>query len=196
MTFSIDTLIDDVLIELILILPVHDVLNIRKVRGNPKSLDLLTNFLFTSLQTCKRLSFLTRIRTVWSTKFRVEVVQRKLPIPGNYLPFRDLPTNDLEWRTLRAIQLEHKWERRSRQTALTTYLPVSNSAQQVILLPGGQNALTVHSNCITSWRVGLPSLSENAVVENLHTWASPSTIARAVRDNERSDCVAIEMNNE
>ena len=39
MTFSIDTLIDDVLIELILILPVNDVLNIRKVRANDVRFD-------------------------------------------------------------------------------------------------------------------------------------------------------------
>ena len=39
MTFSIDTLIDDVLIELILILPVNDVLNIRKVRANDVPFD-------------------------------------------------------------------------------------------------------------------------------------------------------------
>ena len=148
------------------------------------------------LQTCKRLSFLTRIRCVWSTKFRVEVVQQKLPIPGSYLPFRDLPANDLEWRTLRALQLQNKWERRSRQTALCTFLPLPNGAQQVLLLPGGQDVLTIHPNCITSWRVGLPSLSENASVENLHTWVSPSPIARVVRDNERADYVAVEVKDE
>ncbi|CAL1711038.1 unnamed protein product [Somion occarium] len=153
MSLLVDTLVDDVLIQLILTLPVPDVLSIRK--------------------TCKRLSYLTKLRTIWCTKFHTEVVRRKLPIPGSYLPFTDLPTADLEWKTLRALQLENKWRRISRHTALTSVLPVSEPVEKVILLPGGYHTLTVHTDRI------------------VRCWMSPGIITNVVRDLELPDRIAV-----
>ncbi|KAI0075601.1 hypothetical protein K474DRAFT_1371847 [Panus rudis PR-1116 ss-1] len=168
-----DSLIDDVLIHLITLLPVEDLLTFRK--------------------TCKRFADLTKLRTVWCQKFTADVLQKNLPIPGSYLPFVDIPANELEWRTLRALSLSKKWRFPSRQTQRTVTLPLTDSTvRDVFLLPGGQHALTVHADCLTAWAMSLPIPKKDTIVTKIASWKLSPSGSHVVCDRSQPNRIAMQ----
>lgn len=190
MCLTLVTLLDDVLLHLLSILPLSDVLHIRQVSLHFLCCAFRANH-SQSIQTCKRMSFLTKLRTVWCDKFVLEVLSKNLPIPGDLLPFEELSGDDLEWRTRQALLLDRGWRIRTLSDPVNiTLSPPKEAATQVFLLPGGHGAVTVHPRSALLWLIEPTSTSKYSVKQSAE-WNFPVAGCEVVRDTDYSDHIAI-----
>ncbi|TCD67618.1 hypothetical protein EIP91_012183 [Steccherinum ochraceum] len=171
---TLDQLIDDVLLQLFLGLPLTDLLSVR--------------------QTCKRLSHLTKLRIIWYKRFSLEVLDKHLPVPGPFLPVNDIAANELEWRTRRALQLDKYWRAPPRHSLPSLQLPLSDGEdlQKTILLYGTDGLLTVHDHKLRLWQVDASSPSAERRTRLAAEWVSPTPITEVVRDALFSSCIAVQ----
>lgn len=142
-------------------------------------------------QTCKRLSHLTKLRIIWYRRFSAEVLEKHLPIPGPFLSVHDIPSNDLEWRTRRALQLDKCWQSPSRHAL--SHAPLqgldSEDVQKVILLYGTSSILAVLSNKLQLWEVDLFACRPQRVARLGGEWISSNLVA-VQRDTFYSNHIA------
>lgn len=163
---GLDSLVDDVLIQILSILPVWDLLNIRR--------------------TSKRFEALTHVLNVWHNIFVREVIKCGRPIPGYSFfptprllqlfspsadcicePSRDIvEASDLEARTLHALRLDKHWKFSLNQPGFTELESFQHThqlvtpASNVYLLPGGRFVITTHQDRTLCWDLGFPRSSE------------------------------------
>ncbi|KAH7921516.1 hypothetical protein BV22DRAFT_727175 [Leucogyrophana mollusca] len=150
---SLDGLVDDVLIQVLQTSSVSTILSLR--------------------QTSKRYYFLTGLRCIWYAKFCTEVLARNLPIPGPSHSLSVLHSEELEYRTLRALYLQRKWPRLSPQVHAASSRK-SDPVDQVVLIQGGAQVLTVHANRVVCWDIGGGSGdSVSPGVRRIAEWSSP-----------------------
>lgn len=134
---------------------------------------------------------LTKLRTVWCDKFLLEVLSKNLPIPGDLLPFEELSGDDLEWRTRQALLLDRGWRVRTLNDPVSlTLSPPKEGATQVILLPGGHGAVTVHPHSALLWLIEPTGKSKYSVKQSAE-WNFPVAGCQVVRDSAYSDHIAI-----
>jgi len=174
MTASLIDLLDDVLIHLFTVITVPDILTLRL--------------------TCKRLSLVSKLRIIWCNKFQAEVQERKLPIPGSLLPLSDISAEDLEWRTRRALRLERQWSVPTPDvtTSLSLDLPEKH-VREVMLMPGGNVALTVHRDRISLWEYDhSPAMSQRTMLHSADwLFPNPGSDNHVVRDSALTNHIAI-----
>ncbi|KAI0795030.1 hypothetical protein C8Q75DRAFT_730854 [Abortiporus biennis] len=167
--YSIVDLHDDVLIHLFSLIPVSDILTVR--------------------QTCRRFSCLTKLRIIWCNKFCTEVLSKKLPIPGSLCPFDKITGEDLEWRTKRALRLERQWHTSSTVGASVSLALPKKDVKKVLLLPGGNEALTVHPDFVQLWQRDATTLE--LAMKPTASWIFAEQDSTVVRDSACSDRIAV-----
>jgi hypothetical protein len=150
MAFSLELVVDDILIRVFGMLPLRDVLSMRRV--NNARVTPLPSALTRFPQTSKRLKAITHLRTIWHNQFCFEVLSKGLPIPGIAIPLQEISALDLEWRTRLAARVQKMWTR-----PVVPLRPVLHrgipAAQQVALWTGGRELLTLHSGGFITWRL-------------------------------------------
>ncbi|KAG0702552.1 hypothetical protein DFH29DRAFT_1046259 [Suillus ampliporus] len=166
---SFDNLADDVLIQILQTLSVREILTLR--------------------QTSKRYYFLSKLRCIWCAAFCTEVLARHLPPPGPSRPLHVLSSADLEHRTLLALSLERRWPRSTPNVVVSSRK--RETVDQILLIPGGTQVLTVHGNKVVYWLIsGQPGASHK--LQKIGEWSSPSDDACVVvKDMECQGIVAI-----
>ncbi|KAL5521117.1 hypothetical protein ACEPAG_9039 [Sanghuangporus baumii] len=190
----LDTLVDDVLIHILSLLPVWDVLHLR--------------------QTSKRLEALSRVRAVWRALFERDVLTCHRPIPGlSFTPtprllqlcaldsssesldnaeFYDdkydvtrelIEASDLEARTLHALRLDKSWNTSTTSIAtscLTPNVPNTEASKSrlrtfqtpspvldIFLFPGGRFVVSLHADRLRCWDLGVPHASGSGKLQDL-----------------------------
>ncbi|KAG1721866.1 uncharacterized protein EDB91DRAFT_229269 [Suillus paluster] len=165
----LDDLVDDILIQIFQALSVREILTLRR--------------------TSQRYYSLSKLHCVWYAAFCTEVLARHLPPPGPSRSLRALSSADLEYRTLLALSLERRWSRS------TANVIVSNRdreiVDQIVLIPGGMQILTVHGNKVVYWLISEQSGASHEL-QKVGEWSSPSDDACIVlKDIERHGIIAI-----
>ncbi|KAH7904936.1 hypothetical protein BJ138DRAFT_1106399 [Hygrophoropsis aurantiaca] len=152
---SLNDLVDDVLIQVLQTSSPQTILSLRK--------------------TSRRYYFLTKVWCIWYEKFRTEVLARNLPIPGPSHSISLLRAAELEYRTLRAIYLQRRWPR-LRAHAYTANTTNRELVDQVILIRGGTQILTVHMNKLACWAIDdrNPMDDMPSRLTQVAEWSSPS----------------------
>ncbi|KAL5504944.1 hypothetical protein ACEPAH_7607 [Sanghuangporus vaninii] len=190
----LDTLVDDVLIQILSLLPVWDVLRLR--------------------QTSKRLEALSHVRVVWRALFERDVLTCHRPVPGlsftltprllqlcaldsssesldnpefyddKYDVTRELiEASDLEARTLHALRLDKSWNTSATSTVTanpTLSIPnakTSESRQRtfqtpspvldIFLFPGGRFVVSLHADRLRCWDLGVPHANSSGKLQDL-----------------------------
>ncbi|KAL5483485.1 hypothetical protein ACEPAI_8717 [Sanghuangporus weigelae] len=190
----LDSLVDDVLIHILSLLPVWDVLHLR--------------------QTSKRLEALSRVRAVWRALFERDVLTCHRPIPGlSFTPtprllqlcaldsssesldnpeFYDdkydvtrelIEASDLEARTLHALRLDKSWNTSTTSIAtsgLTPNVPNIKTSEShlrtfqtpspvldIFLFPGGRFVVSLHADRLRCWDLGVPHASSSGKLQDL-----------------------------
>ena len=189
----LDTLIDDVLIQIISLLPAWDVLHLR--------------------QASKRLEALSHVRAVWRALFERDVLTCRRPIPGlsftptprllqlcaldastedlDRLEFCDdkynvtrqlIEASDLEARTLHALRLDRSWNGSATSIATSVPTPDVSDASgtsesrlrkfqtpspvfDIFLFPGGRFVVSLHADRLRCWDLGVPHASRSGKVQ-------------------------------
>ncbi|THH30976.1 hypothetical protein EUX98_g3218 [Antrodiella citrinella] len=173
---TLDQLIDDVLLELMITLPLPDLLTLR--------------------QTCKRLFHVTKLRIIWYRRLSLDVLSKELPIPGPIVPVHCIPSTDLEWRTRKALQLEKSWKSPPRRYLPYTQLPASADeiVRKVILLHGTNNVVTALENKLQVWQVDATGPQSSRTARMTGEWMalSSSSGLTVVRDSSCTNHVAVQ----
>lgn len=145
-------------------------------------------------QTSKRYYFLSKLRSVWYAAFCTEVLARHLPPPGPSYSLRALPSADLEYRTLLALSLEKRWPRSTPNVIISSRK--RETIDQILLIPGGTQVLTVHRNKVVYWLIsGQPGATYK--LQKAGEWSSPSNDACiVVKDTEGQGIIAIGCRNQ
>ncbi|KAL5532297.1 hypothetical protein ACEPAF_5866 [Sanghuangporus sanghuang] len=188
----LDMLVDDVLIQILSLLPTWDVLHLR--------------------QTSKRLEALSHVRAVWRALFERDVLTCHRPIPGlsftptprllqlcaldsssesldnpefyyddKYHVTRELiEASDLEARTLHAVRLDKSWN--TSATSIATAKPTPNAKTSesrqrtfqtpspvldIFLFPGGRFVVSLHADRLRCWDLGVPHASSPGKFQDL-----------------------------
>lgn len=168
-TSSLDSLVDDILLSIFQTLSVKEILTLRR--------------------TSKRYYFLSKHRSVWYAAFCTEVLARHLPPPGPSHSLHALPSADLEYRTLLALSLEKLWPRSTPNVIVSSRR--RETVDQILLIPGGTQVLTVHGNKVVYWLIsGRPGVTYK--LQKVGEWLSPSDDACiAVKDIDGQGIIAI-----
>ncbi|KAG1741671.1 hypothetical protein EDB19DRAFT_1704482 [Suillus lakei] len=166
---SLDNLVDDILLQIFQFLSVQEILTLRR--------------------TSKRYYFLSKLRNVWYTAFCTEVLARHLPPPGPSHSLYALRSADLEHRTLLALFLEKRWPRTKPNVVVSSRK--RETVDQILLIPGGTQVLTVHGNKVVYWLIsGQPGATHK--LQKVGEWSSPSDDAcMVVKDTEGQGIIAI-----
>lgn len=168
-TSSLDNLVDDIVIRIFQTLSVREILTLRR--------------------TSKRYYFLSRFRSVWYAAFCTEVLARHLPPPGPSCSIRALNSADLEHRTLLALSLEKRWSRSTPNVIASS--KQRETVDQILLIPGGTQILTVHGNKVIYWLVS-GQTGATYKLQKVEEWLSPSDDACiVVKDTEGQGIIAI-----
>lgn len=167
-TFSLDILADDILIQILQTLSVRGILTLRC--------------------TSKRYHSLSKLHCVWYAVFCAEVLARRLPPPGPSCSLGALSSADLEYRTLLALSLERRWSRSKANVIISSR--ERETVDQIVLVPGGMQVLTVHGNKVMCWLIsGKPGSHE---LQSIGTWSLPGDdTCIVVKDMERQGIIAI-----
>ncbi|KAG2365818.1 hypothetical protein BDR07DRAFT_599486 [Suillus spraguei] len=167
-TSSLDKLVDDILIQILQALSVREILTLRC--------------------TSKRCYSLSKFHCVWSAVFCTEVLARHLPPPGPSCSLSALSSADLEHRTLLALSLERRWSRSKANIIVSS--SEQEAVDQIVLVPGGMQVLTVHRNKVVWWLIsGKPGSHE---LQHIGAWSLPSDdVCIVVKDMEHQGIVAI-----
>ena len=151
---------------------------------------------FILLQTCKRLSGLTKLRIIWYQRISFEVLAKNIPIPGPLLPVTDIPANDLEWRTRRALKLDNYWRAPSKHSLpprIDFPSPSPEDVRHIMLLYGTDDILTVLSNKLCLWHVDDTPQCSPRTARLTEEWISPSSEFRVARDTIDPCRVAVQL---
>ncbi|KAG1883781.1 hypothetical protein F4604DRAFT_1736446 [Suillus subluteus] len=169
-TSSLDKLADDILIQILQTLSVRGILTLRC--------------------TSKRYYSLSKLHCVWYAVFCAEVLARHLPPPGpsSSCSLSALSSADLEYRTLLALSLERRWSRSKANVIVSSR--ERETVDQIVLVPGGMQVLTVHGNKVVCWLIsGKPGSYE---LQNIGAWSLPGDdTCIIVKDMERQGIIAI-----
>ncbi|KAG1768895.1 hypothetical protein EV702DRAFT_1143371 [Suillus placidus] len=167
-TSSLDKLADDILIQILQALSVREILTLRC--------------------TSKRYYSLSKLRCVWYAVFCAEVLARHLPPPGPSCSLSALSSTDLEYRTLLALSLSLGWSRSKANVIVSS--GARETVDQIVLVPGGMQVLTVHGNKVVFWLIsGKPGSHE---LQNIEAWSLPGDDAcMVVKDMECQGIIAI-----
>ncbi|KAG1843656.1 hypothetical protein C8R48DRAFT_678696 [Suillus tomentosus] len=145
--------------------------------------------ILTLRQTSKRYYFLSRFRSVWYAAFCTEVLARHLPPPGPSCSLRTLNSADLEHRTLLALSLEKRWSRSTPNVIASSRQ--RETVDQILLIPGGTQILTVHGNKVIYWLIS-GQTGATYKLQKVEEWLSPSDDACiVVKDTEGQGIIAI-----
>lgn len=186
-TPSLDGLADDILIQILQVSSVREILTLRCVRllycylhVNPHASHLS--------QTSKRFYSLSKVYCVWYAVFCAEVLARRLPPPGPSCSLSALSSADLEYRTLLALALERRWSQSKANVIVSS--GEREIVDQIVLVPGGMQVLTVHGNKVVWWLIsGKPGSHE---LHNIGAWSLPSDdTCIVVKDMECQGIIAI-----
>ncbi|KAG1901523.1 uncharacterized protein F5891DRAFT_979354 [Suillus fuscotomentosus] len=167
-TPSLDGLADDILIQILQVSSVREILTLRC--------------------TSKRFYSLSKVYCVWYAVFCTEVLARRLPPPGPSCSLSALSSADLEYRTLLALALERRWSQSKANVIVSS--GEREIVDQIVLVPGGMQVLTVHGNKVMWWLIsGKPGSHE---LHNIGAWSLPSDdTCIVVKDMERQGIIAI-----
>lgn len=167
-TSSLDKLVDDILIQILQALSVREILILRR--------------------TSKRYYSLSKFHCVWSAVFCAEILARHLPPPGPACSLSTLSPADLEHRTLLALSLERRWSRSKANIIVSS--SEREAIDQIVLVPGGMQVLTVHRNKVVWWLIsGKPGSPE---LQHIGAWSLPNDdVCVVVKDMERQGIIAI-----
>ncbi|KAG1814653.1 uncharacterized protein BJ212DRAFT_344711 [Suillus subaureus] len=168
-TPSLDNLVDDILLQIFQILSVQEILTLRQV--GPSHLFPYESGHIHLSQTSKRYYLLSKLRSVWYVAFCTEVLARHLPPPGPLRALHALPSAELEHRTLLALSLEKRWPRSTPKVIVSSRK--RDTVDQILLIPGGTQVLTVHGNKVVYWLIsGQPGATQG--LQKVGEWSSPS----------------------
>lgn len=168
-TSSLDNLVDDILLQIFQTLSVQEILTLRR--------------------TSKRYYCLSKLRSVWYAAFCTEVLARHLPLPGPSRSLHALASADLEHRTLLALSLERRWPRSTPSVIVSSRK--RETVDQILLIPGGTQVLTVHGNKVVYWLIsGQPGATHK--LQKVGEWTSPSDdTCIVVKDMESQGIIAV-----
>ncbi|KAG8221670.1 hypothetical protein J3R82DRAFT_1955 [Butyriboletus roseoflavus] len=172
MANGLDTLVDDILIQILQALSVHAVLSLRK--------------------TSRRYYLLTKLRCVWHARFCADVLARNLPLPGPACPLSLLSATELERRTLRALHLHHAWPRLSANVLVSKHHHGAGArVDQVVFIPGGTELLTVQGDKVVHWLiVSWPGFAQG--LKHVGEWTPFEGVpCRVVKDGNVPGVIAI-----
>ncbi|KAG2136338.1 uncharacterized protein EDB93DRAFT_1254000 [Suillus bovinus] len=168
-TSSLDNLVNDILIKIFQTLSVQEILTLRR--------------------TSKRYYSLSKLRSVWYAAFCTEVLARHLPPPGPSCSLRALHSADLEHRTLLALSLQKRWPRCTPDVIVSS--KKRETVDQILLIPGGTQVLTVHGNKVIYWLIS-GQTGATRKLQRLGEWSSPSDdTCMVVKDKEGQGIIAI-----
>ncbi|KAG1835833.1 hypothetical protein DFJ58DRAFT_820277 [Suillus subalutaceus] len=112
--------------------------------------------------------------------FCTEVLARHLPPPGPFHALPALPSADLEHRTVLALSLEKRWPRSTPKVIVSSRK--GEIVDQILLIPGGTQVLTVHGNTVGPRRK----------LQRVGEWSSPSDdTCTVVKDTDGQGIIAI-----
>ncbi|KAG2059419.1 hypothetical protein BDR06DRAFT_967940 [Suillus hirtellus] len=153
------------------------------------SLDRLADdILIQILQTSKCFYSLSKVYCVWYAVFCAKVLAYCLPPPGPSCSLSALSSANLEYWTLLALALERHWSQSKANVIVSS--GEQEIVDQIMLVPGGMQVLTVHGHKVVWWLIsGKPGSHE---LHNIGAWSLPSDdICIVVKNMEHQGIIAI-----